>query len=101
MAFRPLRFASMLAMGSMALMGAMAMHAAPALGTMLSYNGPGTLQPNGLNIGQQAMVEEAAMANMMGLGANAGSYVKNRRPGERAHRRWRQARAAGRGASRS
>lgn len=72
-----------------------------AIGMPSLYAGPSVQSDSGignkalgLNMGAQAMKESAAMSAML-FGQQSGSYVKTRGPGERAHRRWRHARASG------
>jgi hypothetical protein len=78
-------------LGSLMLAGLSTIGLAPALPAL--YSGTSLGSPEGLNMGLQAEVEAAAMRNMMG-GRRSG-WLKHRAPGERAHRRWRHARASG------
>lgn len=88
-----------LAVLALALGAGMAAVGAPQLAPFLSSAAASeSTAPNkalGMNVGTQMMREAAAMANALGVGARHASYVKHRGPGERAHRRWRHARASG------
>lgn len=93
-------FANRSFLGAMAgiLAAGLASFAAPSLPSIevgSGYNNPAApAKAVHMNAGLQAIVEEAAMRNML-FGRQSSGWNKHRAPGERAHRRWRHARASG------
>lgn len=79
----------------LALGAASSMPAAPVIEVGSGYTNPSApAKALHMNTGLQAIVEEAAMRNML-FGRQSSGWLKHRAPGERAHRRWRHARASG------